>query len=109
MKLPDSSWSWYDSRNVMTLEDCKIKCSSNCSCTAYANTDIREGGKGCLLWFGDLADMREYSSFGQDVYIRMGFARKEFKGREVVGMVVGSVMGVAVVLVACLPAAERIL
>ncbi|ESQ54545.1 hypothetical protein EUTSA_v10024431mg [Eutrema salsugineum] len=100
MKLPDTSWSWYDSRNKMTLEDCRIKCSSNCSCTAYANTDIREGGKGCLLWFGDLVDMREYSSFGQDVYIRMGFAKKEFKGREKVGMVVGSVMSIAVVLVA---------
>ncbi|CAH2077795.1 unnamed protein product [Thlaspi arvense] len=78
----------------------RIKCSSNCSCTAYANTDIREGGKGCLLWFGDLVDMREYSSFGQDVYIRMGFAKREFKGKEKVGMVVGSVIGIAVVLVA---------
>lgn len=100
MKLPDTSWSWYDSRNEMTLEDCKIKCSSNCSCTAYANTDIRDGGKGCLLWFGDLVDMREYSSFGQDVYIRMGFAKVEFKGREVMGMVVGSLVGTAIVLVA---------
>ncbi|KAG7617520.1 putative G-type lectin S-receptor-like serine/threonine-protein kinase SD1-1 RLK-Pelle-DLSV family [Arabidopsis thaliana] len=99
LKLPDTSWSWYDAKNEMTLEDCKIKCSSNCSCTAYANTDIREGGKGCLLWFGDLVDMREYSSFGQDVYIRMGFAKIEFKGREVVGMVVGSVVAIAVVLV----------
>ncbi|KAG5414119.1 hypothetical protein IGI04_001686 [Brassica rapa subsp. trilocularis] len=99
MKLPDTSWSWYDSRNAMTLEDCKIKCSSNCSCTAYANTDIRDGGKGCLLWFGDLFDMREYASFGQDVYIRMGFAKKKFKRKEKAGMVVGLVMGIAVVLV----------
>ncbi|CAE6174011.1 unnamed protein product [Arabidopsis arenosa] len=100
MKLPDTSWSWYDAKNEMTLEECKIKCSSNCSCTAYANTDIREGGKGCLLWFGDLVDMREYSTFGQDVYIRMGIAKIEFKGRQVVGMVVGSVVAIAVVLVA---------
>ncbi|CAN8326098.1 unnamed protein product [Cochlearia groenlandica] len=100
LKLPDTSWSWYDSRNVMTLEECKLKCSSNCSCTAYANTDIREGGKGCLLWFGDLVDMREYSSFGQDVYIRMGFAKQEFKRNEIVGMVVGSVLGIGVVFAA---------
>lgn len=99
MKLPDTSWSWYDLRNAMTLEDCKIKCSSNCSCTAYSNTDIRDGGKGCLLWFGDLVDMREYSSFGQDVYIRMSSSEKDLKGREVVGMVVGSVISIAVVLV----------
>ncbi|CAD5329230.1 unnamed protein product [Arabidopsis thaliana] len=66
MKLPDTSWSWYDAKNEMTLEDCKIKCSSNCSCTAYANTDIREGGKGCLLWFGDLVDMRDVCMFQKE-------------------------------------------
>ncbi|CAN8230312.1 unnamed protein product [Cochlearia groenlandica] len=100
MKLPDTSWSWYDVRNAMTLEECKSKCSSYCSCTAYANTDIRDGGKGCLLWFGDLLDMREYSSFGQDVYIRMSLAKKELGLINVVRMVVGSVFAIVFVLIA---------
>ncbi|GAU28725.1 hypothetical protein TSUD_372320 [Trifolium subterraneum] len=39
--------------------------------TAYANTDIRNGGSGCLLWFGDIFDMRLYGQWGQDLYIRV--------------------------------------
>nr|GEV29823.1 G-type lectin S-receptor-like serine/threonine-protein kinase At4g27290 [Tanacetum cinerariifolium] len=42
----------------------------NCSCTAYANLDIRNGGNGCLLWFDDLMDIREFNG-GQHIYIRM--------------------------------------
>ncbi|RVW12953.1 G-type lectin S-receptor-like serine/threonine-protein kinase RKS1 [Vitis vinifera] len=43
----------------------------NCSCTAYANSDIRNGGSGCLLWFGDLIDIREFAENGQELYVRM--------------------------------------
>lgn len=64
MKLLDILWFWYDLRNVMIFEDCKIKCLSNCFCMVYVNIDICDGGKGCLFWFGDLFDMREYVSFG---------------------------------------------
>ncbi|RVW37260.1 G-type lectin S-receptor-like serine/threonine-protein kinase [Vitis vinifera] len=34
-------------------------------------SDIRGGGSGCLVWFGDLIDIREYTENGQDFYIRM--------------------------------------
>uniref|UniRef100_A0A2N9EM72 Bulb-type lectin domain-containing protein n=1 Tax=Fagus sylvatica TaxID=28930 RepID=A0A2N9EM72_FAGSY len=48
------------------------ECLKNCSCTAYANSDIRNGGSGCLMWFGDLIDIREFidEKGEQDVYIR---------------------------------------
>ncbi|RVW12951.1 Receptor-like serine/threonine-protein kinase SD1-7 [Vitis vinifera] len=36
-------------------------CVRNCSFTPYANSDIREGGSGCLVWFGDLIDIGEFS------------------------------------------------
>ncbi|KAJ0897105.1 putative non-specific serine/threonine protein kinase [Helianthus annuus] len=42
----------------MTLEECQMTCNRNCSCTAYANLDIQSG---CLLWFGDLQDIRANS------------------------------------------------
>ncbi|XP_028061784.1 G-type lectin S-receptor-like serine/threonine-protein kinase At4g27290 [Camellia sinensis] len=45
-------------------------CLENCSCMAYTNLDIRGGGSGCLLWFGELTDIREYSADGPDIYIR---------------------------------------
>ncbi|XVF77741.1 hypothetical protein PTKIN_Ptkin14bG0071200 [Pterospermum kingtungense] len=69
VRLPDTSSSWFN--QTMSLEMCREKCLKNCSCTAYANSDIRGGGTGCLLWFNDLMDIREYSEDGQELYIRM--------------------------------------
>jgi hypothetical protein len=69
MKLPDTSSSWYNT--TMNLVECQQTCMKNCSCTAYAYLDIRNGGSGCLLWFGDLVDMRVFSQWGQDLFIRV--------------------------------------
>ncbi|XP_030551014.1 G-type lectin S-receptor-like serine/threonine-protein kinase At4g27290 [Rhodamnia argentea] len=57
----------------MSLKECKEECLKNCSCTAYANSDIRGGGSGCLMWYGDLIDMRasEEQNYGQTLYVRV--------------------------------------
>ncbi|KAL2327853.1 hypothetical protein Fmac_021280 [Flemingia macrophylla] len=68
MKMPDTTHSWINTS--MTLEDCRVKCFENCSCTAYANLDTSGEGSGCSIWFGDLLDMR-ISDSGQDLYVRM--------------------------------------
>ena len=49
------------------LEECRRLCLKNCSCTAYANADIKSG---CILWFDDLIDVLGYAE-GQDLYVRM--------------------------------------
>ncbi|KAK2975762.1 hypothetical protein RJ640_022201, partial [Escallonia rubra] len=70
VKLPDTKHSWYNAS--MTLNECKLLCLRNCSCMAYANLDIRAGGSGCLIWFGDLIDIRQFpEGSGQDIYIRV--------------------------------------
>ncbi|CAN4104115.1 unnamed protein product [Withania somnifera] len=69
IKLPDTQNSWYNV--TMTLKECKDICSRNCSCMAYSNIDIRNGGSGCFLWFHDLLDIRQLSNQGQDIYIRI--------------------------------------
>lgn len=48
-------------------------CLKNCTCTACANSDIKNGGSGCLLWFGDLVDVKEYEKYNyeQPVYLRL--------------------------------------
>ncbi|WCJ34445.1 G-type lectin S-receptor-like serine/threonine-protein kinase At4g27290 [Euphorbia peplus] len=68
LRLPGTETSWVNSS--MNLEECKTKCLHNCSCTAYANSDLSGKGSGCVMWFGVLMDMRE-SRFGQELYIRM--------------------------------------
>ncbi|KAL1807406.1 G-type lectin S-receptor-like serine/threonine-protein kinase At4g27290 isoform X1 [Daucus carota subsp. sativus] len=65
VKLPDTRHSWYDMR--ISLEECYRLCLKNCSCTAYANADIK---RGCILWFDDLIDVLGYAE-GQDLYVRM--------------------------------------
>ncbi|KAK6154298.1 hypothetical protein DH2020_008546 [Rehmannia glutinosa] len=71
--------SWFNTS--MSLEECRVLCSRNCSCMAYTNLDITNGGSGCLLWFGDLVDMREVSP-GQDIYIRMASSELDSGGRK---------------------------
>lgn len=68
-KLPDTSSSWF--YKSIGLRECEGLCLKNCSCTTYANLDIRGGGSGCLIWFGDLIDTRKSTGDGQDLYVRM--------------------------------------
>ncbi|ESW20747.1 hypothetical protein PHAVU_005G011200 [Phaseolus vulgaris] len=72
MKVPDTRSSW--TYGNMALEDCRIKCLKNCSCMAYSNLDIREGGSGCSIWFGDLIDLKLVQASQQDLYIRMAIS-----------------------------------
>ncbi|XP_059441315.1 G-type lectin S-receptor-like serine/threonine-protein kinase At4g27290 isoform X2 [Corylus avellana] len=97
VKLPDTSSSWYN--KSMTLQECEGMCLKNCSCTAYSTLDVRGGGSGCLLWFGSLVDIREFSEGGQDFYIRMaiselGHLEKEGQSskKKLVGIIVGSAL-----------------
>ncbi|RDX68443.1 G-type lectin S-receptor-like serine/threonine-protein kinase, partial [Mucuna pruriens] len=69
LKLPDTSSSKFN--KTINLDVCQKLCLKNCSCAAYANLDIRDGGSGCLLWFNTLIDMRKFSQWGQDLYIRV--------------------------------------
>ncbi|WCJ31523.1 G-type lectin S-receptor-like serine/threonine-protein kinase At4g27290 [Euphorbia peplus] len=72
LKMPDTSASWFN--QSMSTQECEDFCLSNCSCVAYANTNISGEGNGCLLWFDDLIDLREFSDAGQDLRVRMSAA-----------------------------------
>ncbi|MCD7471574.1 hypothetical protein HAX54_012073 [Datura stramonium] len=82
IKMPDSRNSWYN--ESMNLEDCKKMCLADCNCTAYSNLDIRNGGSGCLLWFGELIDIREFSQNEQDL--------KQWRKRSVLIAVISAVV-----------------
>lgn len=42
----------------------------NCSCIAYAYVN----GIGCLVWSKGLVDIREFSSGGEDLFLRLAHA-----------------------------------
>ncbi|KAI3675441.1 hypothetical protein L1987_85031 [Smallanthus sonchifolius] len=68
-KLPDTRGSWYN--QTMTLVECEKICKSNCSCTAYTNSNISGAGSGCLLWFGNLTDIKRFAENGDTLYVRL--------------------------------------
>uniref|UniRef100_A0A830BTY6 Receptor-like serine/threonine-protein kinase n=1 Tax=Phtheirospermum japonicum TaxID=374723 RepID=A0A830BTY6_9LAMI len=75
IKMPDTRSTWYN--ESLNLEDCEAVCLKNCSCTAYSNMDIRSGGSGCLIWFGELVDIRAVSGEEEEIYIRMAASESE--------------------------------
>ncbi|XP_056159332.1 G-type lectin S-receptor-like serine/threonine-protein kinase At4g27290 [Syzygium oleosum] len=102
VKLPDTRHSWFN--ESMNLQACEQKCLRNCSCTAYSNLDIRAQGSGCLLWFGDLMDIRQFNENGQDIYVRMaasevgGSLSKNAGARKSTGIIVSTVLSAVLLL-----------
>ncbi|XP_037487801.1 receptor-like serine/threonine-protein kinase SD1-8 [Triticum dicoccoides] len=84
VKLPDTENATVDVS--ATLEGCRARCLANCSCVAYAAADIRGGGggSGCVIWAGDIVDVR-YVDKGQDLYVRLAkseLAANKKRGRS---------------------------
>jgi hypothetical protein len=55
----------------MGINECGDLCHRNCSCSGYANVYVTNGGSGCVMWFGELVDIRSYSDGGQDLFVRL--------------------------------------
>ncbi|KAI8525267.1 hypothetical protein RHMOL_Rhmol13G0217500 [Rhododendron molle] len=66
LKLPDTS-NFLVNRTEISRVDCEEACLKNCSCMGFAQTDV----SGCVVWSGELLDMREYYEGGQDLYVRL--------------------------------------
>ncbi|XP_060675112.1 G-type lectin S-receptor-like serine/threonine-protein kinase At4g27290 isoform X2 [Ziziphus jujuba] len=96
LKLPDTTYTWVNAS--LNLKECKAKCMSNCSCTAYTNSDISGKGSGCAMWFGNLIDIRELQVSGQDLYVRLDASELGGDGEHAV--IIGVVI-VAVFVVVC--------
>ncbi|KAL5231906.1 hypothetical protein ABZP36_030682 [Zizania latifolia] len=73
-KVPDTTAAAVDFAGG--IEQCRERCLRNCSCTAYANANLSAalGHRGCVMWTGGLADLRLYTDYGQDLYVRLAAA-----------------------------------
>ncbi|CAK9173035.1 unnamed protein product, partial [Ilex paraguariensis] len=82
VKLPDLLE--FQLNTSMSLVECSAECLKNCSCTAYANAFVTGGGSGCLMWFGNLMDIRELVVEGseQDIYLRLAASEIEYLGHS---------------------------
>ncbi|GLT51471.1 hypothetical protein SLA2020_248780 [Shorea laevis] len=99
LKLPDATHSWVN--KTMSFKECRDKCFQNYSCMAYTSLDIRGRGSGCAIWFGDLVDIRQFQSGGQDLFIRMSASDLGY-GKKRVTIIVISVMLTGMVFIGLL-------
>ncbi|KAL5802694.1 hypothetical protein ACOSQ4_030999 [Xanthoceras sorbifolium] len=104
IKLPDFNWS----NNSMNIKECEAACFKNCSCRAYANSNV-SGGSGCLMWFGDLIDVRECPaefSWGQDLFLRVPSSELgsvQYLNKKKIVVVVSTITGMFILgLVLCI-------
>lgn len=104
VKLPDTTKARRD-RNL-GMEACADLCLKNCSCMGYSAADVRGGGfNGCITWYDKLVDLREFSSGGQDFYIRVdsvelaNYSRKSKRSNGYIKVVVPLVSAAVFVLV----------
>ncbi|XP_024007950.1 receptor-like serine/threonine-protein kinase SD1-7 [Eutrema salsugineum] len=95
MKLPDTTATAVD--RGIGVKECEERCLKDCNCTAFANTDIRNGGSGCVIWTGDILDSRNYAKGGQDLYVRLAAADLEDKRAKNI-KIIGSCIGVSILL-----------
>ncbi|CAF2123709.1 BnaA03g19850D [Brassica napus] len=98
MKLPDTTVTVVDSG--VGLKECEERCLKDCNCTAFANMDIRDGGSGCVIWKGDIFDIRNFPNGGQDLYVRLAAADLvDKRGKR--GKIIALSIGVTIFLLLC--------
>uniref|UniRef100_A0A0E0HGH4 Receptor-like serine/threonine-protein kinase n=1 Tax=Oryza nivara TaxID=4536 RepID=A0A0E0HGH4_ORYNI len=102
-KAPDTTAATVDYDADLQL--CRRRCLGNCSCTAYANANLSAppGRRGCVMWTGELEDLRVYPAFGQDLYVRLAAAdldstSKSKKKTHIIIAVVVSICALAIIL-----------
>ncbi|KAL5972603.1 hypothetical protein ACLOJK_039408 [Asimina triloba] len=69
VKLPDTKVAQI--APFSSLRECKDECLKNCSCSAYAGSDIQKWDGKCLFWHGELTDLKQYTDGGMDLYVRL--------------------------------------
>jgi hypothetical protein len=72
MKIPDKSLHVLKK----SFEECMTECTINCSCTGYAYTNLSSNGamadqSRCLVWTRELIDTGKYSSYGENLFLRL--------------------------------------
>ncbi|KAE8703210.1 G-type lectin S-receptor-like serine/threonine-protein kinase SD1-1 [Hibiscus syriacus] len=91
VKTPEAIHSWVN--KTMNLKECRTTCLRNRSFMEYSNLDVTRGGSGCVIWLGDLIDVRQFESDdGQDLYIRVSASELKKKAKVKLGIILATVI-----------------
>ncbi|KAL5772663.1 hypothetical protein ACOSQ2_012587 [Xanthoceras sorbifolium] len=68
LKIPDARFSRV--YGTMSFKECEKACLKSCNCTGYTSADVSKIRGGCISWFRELTDVRNYAD-GQGFYLRV--------------------------------------
>ncbi|WOL06021.1 hypothetical protein Cni_G14753 [Canna indica] len=73
------------------LDECKVLCLKDCSCTAYAIS----GPNGCVIWHDDLVDHRSFADRGDVLYVRLANKTKNalINWKKLLDIIIGIARG----------------
>ncbi|KAK0598230.1 hypothetical protein LWI29_032729 [Acer saccharum] len=80
-----------------TLDDCRLKCSKNCSCVAYAATN-RENDTSCEIWSRGSEFIESNDGNSREIYVKSedpGFAEEKWW----IGLVIAAAVALALLVV----------
>ncbi|KAJ6833394.1 receptor-like serine/threonine-protein kinase SD1-8 isoform X1 [Iris pallida] len=102
-KLPEAPRSLWTT--AFSLDECRLMCLRNCSCTAYA----MDGSKsGCVIWVtASLLDVATISGFEQDLYVRAAAVDlvspvQPHKKKSATTVIIVALLSGSALLIACL-------
>ncbi|XAR66354.1 Non-specific serine/threonine protein kinase, partial [Bertholletia excelsa] len=72
LKLPDHSVVWANQSH--SAQECRRACLNKCECMAYTIINVTGDGPKCVVWLGDLLDLRSFPDGGEKLFIRMARA-----------------------------------
>ncbi|KAH0699835.1 hypothetical protein KY284_014050 [Solanum tuberosum] len=67
LQLPDNATYW----GMLYHQECEQKCLNERSCMAYTNININGNGSKCVVWLGNLLEIRHSQIAGNNIFIRM--------------------------------------
>ncbi|XP_057796171.1 G-type lectin S-receptor-like serine/threonine-protein kinase At4g27290 [Salvia miltiorrhiza] len=90
-KFPDTLS--FEMNASMSSGECLHECLRNCNCTAYAAPYLVSESAGCLMWFGDLIDVEDFTGdlrAGPSIYIRVPISELENRRKKRVTIILAS-------------------
>ncbi|GAB2213786.1 hypothetical protein Droror1_Dr00018101 [Drosera rotundifolia] len=59
-------------REALNMDECQETCLRDCFCMAYTYLNVFENASKCVVWYGDLLDIRVFTNgAGNELYIKM--------------------------------------
>ncbi|XP_056172045.1 G-type lectin S-receptor-like serine/threonine-protein kinase At1g61370 isoform X2 [Syzygium oleosum] len=87
MKLPDSSNYLSD---IADAEECQSWCLSHCLCSAYSYVNTI----GCMVWSEELMDIQQFTTAGEDLFIRLAHEDKGLSKQTKVIISLSTIFGI---------------